>query len=122
MFLCSSMVVFAQPRKFKYDTDAPKVVSVNEKGIPSDAIILLSDTVNEFVDRRGKPISWTYEDGIMTVTPRGKGSTEDKNVYTKQSFGDCQLHLEFRTPIDHEGKGKKNGNSGIYLQLSLIHI
>ncbi len=119
-FLCSSMGFFAQNKPSPHDTEVwepvPKIVTVNEKGIPSDAIILLSDKVNEFVDYKGKPISWTYKDGIMTVKPREEGARKDQNVYTKQKFGNCQLHLEFRTPIDHEGEGKKNGNSGVFLQ------
>lgn len=44
----------------------------------------------------------------MTVTP-GKGS-----ILTAASFGDCQLHLEFRTPIE-EGEGQNRGNSGVYI-------
>jgi len=116
---CYSVAGYAQKKPHPKDTEVwkpvPKIVSVNEKGIPSDAIILLSDEVNEFVNYKGKPIAWTYEDGIMTVVPRKKGEP-NKNVYTKQKFGDCQLHLEFRTPIDNVGKTQANGNSGVFLQ------
>ena len=72
--------------------------------------------MNEFVNYQGKKISWTYEDGIMTVSPKKKGERKNKNVYTKQKFGNCQLHLEFRTPVDNEAKGQRNGNSGVFLQ------
>ncbi|MEC9189762.1 MAG: DUF1080 domain-containing protein, partial [Planctomycetota bacterium] len=33
----------------------------------------------------------------------------------KQSFGDCQLHLEFATPEIVKGKGQGRGNCGVYL-------
>ena len=35
---------------------------------------------------------------------------------TKQSFGDIQLHMEWRAPFEVEGDGQDHGNSGIFLQ------
>jgi hypothetical protein len=46
----------------------------------------------------------------MTVV-KGAG-----NIVTKRSFGDCQLHIEFRTPAVVVGEGQGRGNSGIFLQ------
>lgn len=76
---------------------------------PSDAIILLSETVNAFQAKNGSPAKWKYENGILTVTP-GTG-----NVVSKEAFGDCQLHIEFRTPSVVKGEGQGRGNSGIFL-------
>ena len=45
----------------------------------------------------------------MTVTP---GSGE---ITTKESFGDCQLHIEWRAPSVVKGEGQGRGNSGIFL-------
>jgi hypothetical protein len=50
---------------------------------------------------------WHVADGVATV---GKGT-----IQTKQGFGDCQVHLEFRTPTPPKGKGQGRGNSGIFL-------
>jgi putative heme-binding domain-containing protein len=44
------------------------------------------------------------------VATVGKGS-----IQTKQGFGDCQLHLEFREPVPATGKGQGRGNSGVFL-------
>jgi len=35
---------------------------------------------------------------------------------SKQKFGDCDLHLEFRTPFVPKARGQARGNSGMYLQ------
>ena len=35
---------------------------------------------------------------------------------SNQQFGDCQLHIEFRTPFMPAARGQGRGNSGVYLQ------
>lgn len=80
---------------------------------PSDAIVLFNGAnLSEFVslaDSSAAP--WTINrDSSMTVAP-GKG-----NIRTRRSFGDCQLHLEFRAPIVVKGEGQGRGNSGVFLQ------
>jgi hypothetical protein len=36
-------------------------------------------------------------------------------IISKQGFGDCQLHIEWRTPAVVKGEGQGRGNSGIFL-------
>jgi hypothetical protein len=36
-------------------------------------------------------------------------------MHTKQAFGDCQLHVEFREPVPAVGDSQGRGNSGIFL-------
>ena len=71
---------------------------------PSDAIVLFDGkNMDAFVngDR------WKVENGYAEVS--------GKSVQTKQSFGDCQLHVEFATPEVVKGNGQERGNSGVYL-------
>jgi hypothetical protein len=71
---------------------------------PSDAIVLFDGSSLEAFD--GGP--WDLKDGVMTVN--GKG-----DVRTKQSFGDVQLHVEWRSPDEPNAKSQGKGNSGVFL-------
>ena len=88
----------------------PPVVSPGETvgQAPSDATILFDGTSLDAWS--GGPWALDEEEGSMTVN--GKGG-----IQTKESFGDCQLHLEWRAPGygDKAGpKGQGRGNSGVF--------
>jgi hypothetical protein len=89
----------------------PAIVSAPAGGIPSDAIVLL-DGKNldawESAKTPGTPCPWKLEGDVMVVTPKSG------YVRTKQSFGDIQLHLEFRTPAEVKGNSQERGNSGVF--------
>ena len=92
----------------------PKPVKVNFNGrfsVPTDAIILLGEKgTGAWTHLNGRDAQWEFENGIMTVKP-GTG-----DIITKDSFGDCQLHIEWRIPVEEERNGQGKGNSGIFLQ------
>lgn len=77
---------------------------------PSDAIILYNGKdLNAFQKQGGGPAGWKIDDdGAMTVV-KGSG-----NIETKEGFGDCQFHLEFREPSVIKGSNQTRGNSGIW--------
>ena len=77
--------------------------------IPSDAIILLGENTDQWTKMDGSPAEWTMEAGIMTVKP-GTG-----DIVSKASFGDCHLHMEWRSPLVIKGNGQGRGNSGVFL-------
>lgn len=37
------------------------------------------------------------------------------NISTHDSFGDCQLHIEFAEPSPGKGESQERGNSGVFL-------
>lgn len=78
--------------------------------VPSDAEVLFDgkDLNNWVGANNGKAAGWEVKDGNMTVV---KGSGDIK---TKKIFGDCQLHIEWRSPAVVEGEGQGRGNSGIF--------
>lgn len=87
---------------------------------PSDAVILFDGTnLAHWVadgqkrDAQGKPIptppQWTIKNDYMECTPRSGG------ISTKDSFGDCQLHIEWATPSIVKGSSQGRGNSGVLL-------
>lgn len=95
-----------------HDTDRPQptVVSPAElpAGPPSDAYVLFDGKdLNLWLNSKNKPAQWKIENGYMEVN--GTGS-----IQTKQSFGDCQLHIEWATPEKVSGNGQERGNSGVF--------
>jgi len=98
-----------------WQPEPPMVTPGHDGSAPSDAVVLLGRDASAWMpwtdDASGKdaPVQWTVEDGVMTVVP-GSGA-----IQSKQSFGDIQLHVEWRSPVmDTEGQLK--GNSGLFLQ------
>lgn len=91
---------------------APKVVIPGKNdSAPSDAIVLFDGTdLSNWCAADGSEAKWKLEDGAMTVV-KGAGC-----IYTKQSFGDCQLHIEWRSPKEVTQEGQSRGNSGIIFQ------
>ncbi len=78
---------------------------------PSDAIVLFDGThTDHWQHGNGTAVQWIIADDAMTVAG-GTGS-----IFTKEKFGDCQLHLEWRSPSVIVGEGQGRGNSGIFFQ------
>lgn len=78
---------------------------------PSDAIVLFDGKdLSQWLANNGSEAKWTVKDGAMTVT-KGTG-----DIKTKLTFGDIQLHIEWRSPEEIIGEGQGRGNSGIFLQ------
>jgi hypothetical protein len=77
---------------------------------PSDAVVLFDGTsLAAWRTENGEPAKWKVENGYMEVAP-GAG-----DIWTRQNFGDSQLHVEFRTPSPPKGDSQGRGNSGVLL-------
>ena len=71
---------------------------------PSDAIVLFD----------GKDLSawtggenWKVDGGVATV--------HGGDITSKQSFGDCQMHIEWSSPVPPTGTSQGRGNSSVFL-------
>jgi len=83
---------------------------------PSDAIVLFDGTdLSKWQGGEGGPAKWLVKDGVMQVLP---GSGE---IRTKETFGDCQLHIEWAAPDEVKGDSQGRGNSGIFL-MGMVEI
>ncbi|MCY2934802.1 MAG: DUF1080 domain-containing protein [Planctomycetota bacterium] len=78
---------------------------------PADALILFDGhSLDQFeTQKNGKPVAWTLRDDYFEVNP-GSGA-----IFTKQSFGDAQFHLEWASPNPPIGVGQDRGNTGVFL-------
>src|SRR4051794_33699284 len=78
---------------------------------PSDAEVLFDGRdLDKFVTLdKGQPgpATWQLGQGYMEVIP-GKG-----DIWTKESFGDVQIHFEWASPAEVKGDSQSRGNSGI---------
>jgi hypothetical protein len=83
----------------------PKVVTPGDYGgPPSDAVVLFDGhDLSKWIGGE----AWEVKDGYAVC--------RKQSIITKDSFGDCQLHLEFATPAEAKGSGQGRGNSGVIL-------
>jgi hypothetical protein len=76
---------------------------------PSDAVVLFDGKdLSHWVDKDGQAAKWKVENGYMEVTAKAG------NISTRDSFGDCQLHVEFSEPTPPHGESQERGNSGVF--------
>jgi len=89
----------------------PAVIQAEPGKPPSDAIVLFDGTnLDAWRSGKDEPCKWKIvEGGAMEVVPK------TGEIYTKEAFGDCQLHIEFATPAKVEGSSQGRGNSGVFL-------
>lgn len=77
---------------------------------PSDAIVLYGGATDlaNWESQDGGEAKWTAGEELTVAARAGV-------IKTKQSFGDMQLHIEWRSPAEVKGDGQGRGNSGIFL-------
>ncbi|MEP2603099.1 MAG: DUF1080 domain-containing protein, partial [Paraglaciecola sp.] len=90
----------------------PKPVTINQKGIPSDATIIFDGkNFDALLSKDEGDVSWYLRNEVMTV----KAGTGD--IVTKASFCDAQFHVEWRAPMSRYGDSNQHwGNSGLKIQ------
>jgi hypothetical protein len=91
----------------------PKVTPGPTAGAPpSDAIVLFDGgNLDAWKSVDGGDAKWRIDNGELVIAP-GAG-----DIQTKESFGDVQLHVEWRVPkLPPDKVNQDRGNSGIFLQ------
>jgi hypothetical protein len=82
--------------------------------MPANAIVLFDGTEKSleqwvYRDKAKSPAGWDVKDGMMV--------SKKADIYTKQTFKDFTLHVEWNEPtLPDDVKGQARGNSGVYLQ------
>ena len=112
--VASSQYVLGQtkdPKDSEVWEPEPRVVKTTAMAAPPEDAIIIFDGKNldEWVSVKGGKAKWEVKDNAMTVA-----STD--GIKTVKSFGDAQIHIEWRTPAEVKGDGQGRGNSGIFLQ------
>ena len=80
-------------------------------GPPSDAVVLFDGkSLDAFRGEKSPEPRWKLDlkNSVMETTTFG-------GIFSKQEFGDCQLHVEWTSPTVVKGDGQGRGNSGVYL-------
>lgn len=78
---------------------------------PADAVVLFDGrNLLHWRQQDGGAARWKLGPGYVEVVP-GSGY-----LYTREAFGDCQLHVEFSEPDPGTGQDQNRGNSGVFLQ------
>jgi hypothetical protein len=116
---CAGRVCFPQSaphyKKHDWNRPTPPVVdpgtaSTEERSgkPPSDATVLFDGTdLSQWSDADGNPTKWVVRNGAMECVPASG------MIRTLQNFGDCQLHIEWATPVPPSGRSQGRGNSGV---------
>ena len=104
--LLAATAVAVEEWKSGIEWREPAVVTPGETAAdpPADALVLFGGT--DLSQWKGGE-KWEVKRGVATA----KGGT----IRTEREFGDCQVHLEFRTPAKVKGSGQGRGNSGLHL-------
>ena len=126
--MAGGLACFAQPDPNWLDHDrnrpqppvvAPATASTQDQPgkPPSDATVLFDGKdLSKWSTMDGSPTKWIARNGYMECVS-GSGYTR-----TLQNFGDCQLHIEWATPVPGQGEGQGRGNSGVFFGLDRYEV
>ncbi|MDR1866401.1 MAG: DUF1080 domain-containing protein [Bacteroidales bacterium] len=102
-----------KPQSTEWYYPEPPVVKPGKTAgqAPSDAIILFDGKdLSKWTSTGEGDAKWEVRNGEMVIVPKTGA------IQTKEYFGDCQLHIEFKSPAPENHRGQHRGNSGIFLQ------
>ena len=119
--MCVSVLIVSElvaqiPSQWKaHDMNRPRppIVKPGAQSLPVspplDAVILFDGKdLSKWRSEDGSPAKWIAVNGYMESV-KGSGY-----LFTRQNFGDIQLHVEWATPVPPSGKSQGRGNSGVF--------
>ena len=106
--MCGIWAVATIPHLNAQTTDGIPLNPKLSKAPPKGAIVLFHGKLKQIRDnwyarRSTEPAGWTVDD-------KGVATPNRRDISSKQEFGDCYLHVEFREPLTG------HGNSGVGMQ------
>lgn len=102
-----------EPEATEIYEPVPPKVTIDNKGVPSDAIVLFNGTdFTEWISAVDSTDAKWHLNGDGTMTVKDKAG----DIQTKRNFGSVQLHVEWMSPAEIQREGQNRGNSGVYLQ------
>ncbi len=76
----------------------------------SDAVVLFDGKdLSKWAHKDGSAAKWKVQNGYAEVVAK------TGYIYTREAFGDCQLHVEYAEPVPPKGESQERGNSGVFL-------
>ena len=91
------------------DRPRPEPVAPGAKAgdAPADAVILFDGKdVSKFLGKEGAECPWKIDNGELIV--------QGGDIWTKDSFGSCQFHIEWKSDPKTGGNSQKKGNAGVF--------
>ena len=87
------------------------------KPAPDGAVVLMDgSSLDPWVHAKGEPCTWQLiGDGAMEIVPVKVNPKALGTVFSKETFKDCRMHIEFRYPVEEGRRGQDRGNSGVFI-------
>jgi hypothetical protein len=80
---------------------------------PADAVVLFDGTgLSKWRTAEGREPVWILKEGFAQIPPAE--TPDGGSIFTRESFGDCQLHIEWAVPDPPVGDVMNRGNSGVF--------
>jgi hypothetical protein len=104
----------AVPRERQEAKAAPVVALTLSSQPPKGATVLFGGKEDQLHANWVK--RYTNDPSNWTVDREGVATPQKSDLTSKQEYGDCFVHVEFRCPADVDGKPIGHGNSGVGFQ------